>query len=344
MRRRVVPLLISLLLAAGCTSSGDDSQVTTTTTTAPTTRATEPTTVVTEPPVAVDRGVDVESEVISIGVIGEPSDELLSGLSAYWTWVNDTGGIGGRFAVEVIGFAGMAEAGAGRAVAVISTDVPPDPDPAMLVVTEPGAAGPAMLGDLVRPTVAGQVGAAAVLVGGEPAAVVVGEGAPEACSSPPDGWDPVAAAGVDPAERTVVVCDAAAARALLAGDTDFLRLVILADVWEADLAASLGERAATVVGSVPGPGVDAAPAGELLALVLGEGPWPAETLRGYTLALTMHSVLSEALAGRDLTRRAVVAAAGRTGRDLGFGPPGVSVGEVDPESPTGVRVTDWIIP
>ena len=96
---------------------------------------------------------------------------------------------------------------------------------------------------------------------------------------------------------------AAAGEALTAAPGSIL--VIPGPLWRPELAAALDGSTVVVAGYLPEPGLDQAPAADVMGLTLGLPPWSGGLLDGYTAALSMHAVLELALLDGDLTRDSV---------------------------------------
>lgn len=335
MRTRLTLGTIMLVLCAACTPS--DADQTTTTPPPAETAASQPTsTTTTLPPIAVDRGFDVEAGIVSIGLAGRWPDETVDGYARYWQAVNAAGGIDDVL-VEVVAIPQPGDAPS-LDVAAVSSGAPIDGVPvvANLVMAdvyeafaadplrfapEAEASGGVILVDVTSPDACRRVG--------EPFAVL------EATE-----WDPA----TGPA---AVFCTAPVgpdAIGVVAG-VGAPALVLLPSAWRpAPDGVFPPDVPVRVVGVLPGPGTDDAPAGELIPAALGAGPWTPHELDGYGLARSMHAVLEIALTNRDLTRVGIEAATGEaSGADFGFGP-GVPVALPDSNSPTGLAVTSWITP
>lgn len=333
--RRTALLLTLLLVAGACTTTGtapDGVQDTSSTPVVPAGDGlAESTTVATAPPILVDHGVGVESAVISIGLVdGRPAD-FVNAYAAYWNSLNERGGIGG-FSVEVAAVTSVAEAAGLDLLAITAL---PDAPPAAVVP---------VVADLITPSV-GRVLASGhvlelILAGANPAEIrmIVDETSPDACRSVP--WTVVSAdeSVLDAGDVAVLCTDPQTSAALLTGAGEFTAVSILARAWDPSLVDLVVDRPVEVIGVLPGPGVDDAPAGELLAAVLGDAPWSTDALAGYAAARSMHAVIEAALAGADLRRSAVTAAIDAAATlDFGFGQ-GIAAGHADASSPTGVRV------
>ena len=161
--------LVLILVFAACVQSGESTDSTTAdglTTSSTATSSAAISTAALSPP-EVDIGVDLESGVIRLAVVGPISDDLWAGHFAYWNSVNDElGGIGGRYEVELIRVDSITDAKSVGALAV-SIDAGGDNRVVLdMLVAElhrgPGASG--RLPDLTRHSVADGLDAAHVAI------------------------------------------------------------------------------------------------------------------------------------------------------------------------------------
>ena len=365
-RRSVTPIQIFVLmvvavLVAACTDSPepDDNNVVVTASAA--SRATA-TTAVTPP--AVDVGVDLESAVIRLGLVGEISDDLWAGHFAYWDSVDtELGGVGGRYQVELVLVDSIREAAAVGALAV-SIDAGGDSRVVLdMLVADPygGEQIAKRLPDLVLASMSESLDAAFVSIETTPAPIVGGlsidsESAVMVVHAESSCPSTLATATVDQVgvgeipdyESPVLFFLCVPSSAVLSTAAEALTaspgsvLVIPAAAWRPGLAGQLEGSAVVVAGYIPEPGADRAPASDVMALILGDGPWSGEEIDGYTSALSMHAVLEAALIEGDLTRSAVLDIAAEVDkRDLGFGTADLPVGVLDGTSPTGLRTVAW---
>ena len=349
-----------LIVISACTTSepSDPTDVETTTSTAPS----QATTTLQAPP-EVDVGVDLESGVLRLAVVGEVSEEAWSGHFAYWDAINrDLAGVGGRFEVELVRVDSAPDARTVGALAVSMRAPGDDRLPGDLLVAAPARqTDEPGLTDLTAVDTAVSLSAGRrALVGGElelsglPAyadeILVVDPAAdcPPGIVEAPD----VPAVELDELEAaespnlyylcTPVDGTLSAAAAVLnaaPGST----LAVPGSAWKPELAEQLSGTVVYVIGYVPGPGVEGAPAAEVMAAVLGPEQWAGDEIDGYLSALSMHAVLERALAADDLTRSGVVEAADSVQAiSLGFGENQVAVGILDTSSQTGVRFLGWV--
>ena len=348
--RLAVVLLV--LVAVACTPGSTTSTLEGTSTVAVQTIPT----IALRPP-AVDVGVDLESGVIRLAIVGDVSDDLWAGHVAYWKSVNeDLGGVGGRFEVELVRVDSIRDAVEVGALAV-SVDVGDDSGIVLelLVATSDSFEVQGRLSDVTEIGVERQM--RVILANLDrldaetstepPAQNLLVTHAERECS-PTDG---VASAplGVLPEFDTPIrylMCVpgelmlSAAAEALRVNPGSWL--IIPGSEWRPELARQLAGTPVYVAGYLPGPGVEGAPAGEVMALILGDAPWSGDLVEGYRRALSMHLVLEQALDSGDLSRLSVREAAGLLdGGVLGFGGGGIAIGVADVDEPTGVRFVLW---
>ncbi len=333
------------LILAACTSTSDDGAVNITSGTVTAASVSRPSStlaaVTGAPELAVDRGVDVEAGVITLGLIGSPSDEFRAGYAAYWEAQNVGGGVG-AFSMEVVEFSSVDEAENADVVMVSMVGSQPD-DENDLVLVEDLIAPPN--GDVVAvastfPTLLD----GADIVGYD---IVVDSQSPTSCTESAPGRTVIDAdqAAIGDGSIVVLCTDPQTSTELIEVGGDWTSVAVVAWSWDPGAASLVGDRPFVVVGSTPGPGVDEAPAGEILALALGEGPWTFDMVAGYTTARSLHAVLDSAMRSGDVRRAAILEALDKAGGlDFGFGPSGVTVGPADADSPTGVLVVEWRSP
>ena len=135
----MVRLVAVAIVMIACTDSSEPSD--TTLAEVPTTSSLAPTITLLPPP-EIDLGVDFESGVLRLAVVGQISDDMWAGHLAYWDSVNDDlGGVGGRFEVELVAVDSIREAMAVGALAV-GIDVGDDAGTVLelLVATQAGSA------------------------------------------------------------------------------------------------------------------------------------------------------------------------------------------------------------
>lgn len=355
-RRRLMSLLVGLaLFGAGCTVDGAPSDPTG----EPPTTTSQATTTTAIPPPDVDVGVDLESGVLRLAVVGDVSDDLWAGHFAYWDSVNqELGGIGGRFTVELVRVPALTDVDQVGALAV-SLDAGDDrgATPGLLVVAQADGSGTNRLTDLVSGTPGRQLATAVSAFDrlGEatspvPERLVLVQHPDRSCSenaglssvevvtldAVPATGEPVVALLCVPQEELL----SAAAAALR--DNPGSLLVVPGAEWAPERAAQLSGSQVVVAGYVPEPGVDGVPGSDLMGLLLGPGPWTGELVAGYRWALSVHAVLERSLAEGDLTRRGLVRTAEDLGPiDVGFQSDRTALATLDPTSPTGLAFTLW---
>ena len=307
----------------------------------------------------VDRGVDLEAGVLQLAVVGDVPADMWAGHLAYWDSVNiDLGGVGGVLQVELIRVSSIRDAISAGALAV-SIDLGSENGAVLelLVAESDGSVEvDGRIADLTN-TEADLVVSAALGVLGHFApgeltttpSFVVTHPAVDCSQSASTvgssfGVDAIEASPDSPAlfvlcvPRSEMLSTAAAALTASPGST----LLIPGTSWAPELASQLGGVAVIVSGYLPEPGVEGAPAADIMSLALGDGPWTGDTIAGYTSALSMHVAIEQSFASGDLTRLGLrQVGGGSLNADLGFGADMVAVGASDGSSETGVRFTTW---
>lgn len=350
-------LTVSIVLAA-CTTSTSDPTRPTVADEAPTGSSDSSATLA--PPPEVDIGVDLESGVIRLAVVGDVEGDLWEGHFTYWNSVNiDLGGVGGRYEVELVRIDTIADAKEVGALA-ISLDTGPDPGVVLdMLVAQPMGLVPrgGRLPDLIGVSLEASLDAARVSfsdaeVWGTPEEIGV---AGELLVTSPEMTCPnfVARVQIDAVELGSIPTAEEPHRYYLCVGTDQVLtaagealsaspgsvIVVPGTSWRPELADRLDGSTVVIAGYVPEPGTDGAPASDVMALLLGAPPWTGDLVKGYTTALSMHAVLEAALTDGNLSRESVREIVPSViGADLGFGPGGVPVGILDTDSPTGVRI------
>ncbi len=291
-----------------------------------------------DPGLAVGIGVDVEAEVISLGLIAASSEDFRVGYAAYWDAQNAGAGVGG-FSVEVVEFSSAEDASESDVAAASIAGTRPD-----------GEGDLALVGDLIAPAPGDVVAVASTfptlldgvdIVGYD---IVIDSRSPTQCREPAPGRTVIEAgeAAIEDAAIVVLCTNPQTANELIEAGGDWTAVAVVAWSWDPIAATLAGDRPLVIVGSTPGPGVDDAPAGEIVPLSLDEDRWTFDMFAGYTAALSLHAVLELAMRGGDVRRAAISAAIEEAaGLDLGFGPQGIAIGQADLASPTGVLVVEW---
>ena len=349
----MVRLVAVAIVMIACTDSSEPSdttlaEVTTTSSLAPT--------ITLLPPPEIDLGVDLESGVLRLAVVGQISDDMWAGHLAYWDSVNDDlGGVGGRFEVELGAVDSIREAMAVGALAV-GIDVGDDAGTVLelLVATQAGSPTDGRLANLTVGDGDAQLVVAVENLGrlaldSVPSTSVLVSHPDRQCEEVSSMDVTTAALGaISEIGSPVVYLLCLPGHALLAGAAEVLAanpgslLVVPGAEWSPGLAVQLQGTTVVVAGYVPEPGLDDAPAADVMGLALGPAPWPRDLVDGYTRALSIHVVIERALATGNLTRLAVRDIAADLGDvSLGFGDGRVPVGVADTSSPTGVRFVVW---
>ena len=347
---RLVGLLMAII-AAACTTDSTDP---TTATSGDATTTTIGTTTTALPPPTVDVGVDLEASIIRLALVGPIPDDLWTGHFAYWNSVNsDLGGVGGRLTVELVRVASADEARELGALAVSIDESEDDAPRDMLAMRRRTVMLPGgYIADLTRATTDESLTAArrSITDGAVPfdragygAELLIAD---TGCTEFGDTLDidRVAPGEISPAETAAIVyvcvdhdASASVAAAALSARPGSL-LVFASGSWRPGLATLLDGADVLIAGYVSGPAVDGAPAGDIMGLVLGSGPWSSDLIDGYTTALSMHAVLEAALDTGDLTQASVRAAVDTLAdAAFGFGTE-IHLGRLDVGEPTGVGV------
>lgn len=349
-RRTAIVMVGWAVLLTACTSS-DDADTTTSTIGDQTPDVTsiddapESTTTRPEADLEADIGVDLEADVITLGVAGPVAAQTVAGADAYWALHT----VADRFGVVLTEVTSAATA-AGEVLAVALDARPLPVEPLDILGMAPTqsidstAAG--RLLDATRPTLGQMIGAVDLALALDE---VAGEPGPfRVMAGPACPFDPMTFqldGGTDAA--VVFVCgEPAFAAETMAALDDGVGTVLLAnESWTPDLAVP-DDVDVVVLGAVP-PASDDAPAADVMAALGGDDAADPGWVRGYTAALTLHTVLEAAAAAGDLTQDGVGAVADTvvvSQLGFGLGEGDVTVSLIDPSTSSGLRVVAVVRP
>ena len=271
-----------VLCLAACTDVEPTETTLVTTTTSVPIEAT--TTTALAPPV-IDLGVDLESGVLRLAVVGDLTDDLWAGHFAYWNSVNDDlGGVGGRFQVELVTVGSIRDAMAAGALAV-SVDVGDDARVVLELLAAGDASVSGRLADLtafpIGPQVVAGLASLATPLGGdlgwtgEEAILVTHPNTNCSDVDPALTRNPVGAIEAREEPALFVLC--VPAETVLATAAEALRaspgsmLLVPGSVWSPELAAQLAGTTVLVSGYLPAPGTRGRPGGRRHGI--GVGGW-----------------------------------------------------------------------